>query len=152
MKNRRIAAFAVSALIASLAIVLLAHPRPSSFWGPTFFAIPYTFAIVFVPFTVTALASIFTARILRDDPAFNRHFRLGIAVGGLTFFSYGIAHAIAVAVFTFDIPYAITLLWSIFLFGGIFIFPIIFIICTAVAFISYKLFCSKGAAHAAISA
>jgi len=80
----------------SAAIVAYFSPTPGSFWGNTFFGVPYSIAVVVVPAVASICAAIGCVTVFRKwaNPPFGpwaRGFRVGLVSFGL----YAAFHVVA---------------------------------------------------------
>jgi hypothetical protein len=136
----RIATFGLLALLWSFAVVWYFSPQPGSYWGETFFNLPYSFALWFVPLVCTASGVGFSFLALKPQECSSQHFRLGAKVAGLSFLGYGLVHAGAL-IFVESASLAMSFFLAFMLFGGLFFFPISVAVSVLASLLGFWLFC-----------
>ncbi len=130
----------LGALIVAGAIVGYFNPVPGSFWGNTFFGIPYSIAVLVVPLAAATCAAT-ASWIVRRRLSLGKRGAIsrGTAIGAIAFLLFSIFHAVAwaitdlsnggglglAAVTLVTVPFATIL-------GGLFILPVM-PVCCAVA-------------------
>ncbi|HZZ91026.1 MAG TPA: hypothetical protein VFE23_00585 [Usitatibacter sp.] len=88
----------IAAVVLGAGVVCIFSPAPGSFWGNTFFGVPYRIAIFAVPLVAAgsaALARIIVSRKFGRSTVIRR----GLLVGTIAFVLYGLAHTVAYAGF-----------------------------------------------------
>ena len=138
----RIATFGILALSYGLAAVLLFYPRSGSFWGESFFDLPYMLALWFGHIVCGLLASVSAYAVLRHTECSKNHIRLGIAVATMTYLGYGLIHTI-ILMFINSIYFGVVFFGSFIMFGGLVFFPVSAIFAIAASALGYRLFCTN---------
>lgn len=136
----RIATFGTLALLWSLAVVQFFSLQAGSFWGETFFNLPYSFAIWFVPVACGVLGSASAFAVLKNEECSKKHIRLGVVVAAMSFLGYGLAHAIALVVIG-SVSLAAAFFVAFLVFGGLVFFPVAAVFAVLASALSYWLFC-----------
>jgi hypothetical protein len=136
------------ALILAGAIVGYFSPVPGSFWGNTFFGIPYSIALFAMPLAAAACAAAACWLIRRRPTLANRGAVVrGVLIGAIAFLLFAILHGVAsaiVALFNGEgVRLAVVAMATIppatALFGGIFIMPICCIVAVACEWLAGKI-------------
>jgi hypothetical protein len=138
----RIATFGLFALLWSFAVVWYFSQQSGSFWGETFFSLPYSFALWFVPLTCTVLSVGSSFTVLKTQVCSKHHFRLGVKVAALSFLGYGVIHATAL-IFTESASLAFSFFLAFMVFGGLLLFPISVAFGVLAALLGFRLFCAN---------
>ncbi len=146
--KRRVFVFSVFAFFISVFIILLAYPREHSFWGESFFGIPYLFSLIINPLVTSLITYSCSSYILKNISA-SSHFSIGALISCLSFIGYALFHSIIAGLFEaynsfeFGFSLALTLFGVILMFGGIFILPILITFSSLISYITYKSYISK---------
>jgi hypothetical protein len=125
--------FGLFATIQALGAVLYFSPVPGSFWGDTFFEIPYPLAIWAVPISCGSLAVLVSYWFLRNDRWRKRRVRLGLTVATFSFLAYAMLHVL-LASFAGGFG-VVSLLPAMILFGGIFFLPVSLVLSVIASFL-----------------
>ena len=130
----RIFAQAFSGLLLGASLVVGFAPLPSSFWGNTFFGIPYQVAVALVPLATAGCAALAAFLLLRNPTNRQRSpFRLGVGIGSLAFVFYFVFHVSAYAAVR-GIAESGAFAGALALFGGIFFLPVCCLVSMATEF------------------
>jgi hypothetical protein len=123
----------LGALIVASAVVMYFSPVPGSFWGNTFFGIPYSMALVGVPLAAAGCAAA-ACWLSRRSPRFASRGALsrGISIALIAFLIFSIVHGVASSVISLltgagmqaALMALVTVPLATVFFGGLFILPI----------------------------
>jgi hypothetical protein len=125
---------AIGGLVLGAILVALFSPRGGSFWGNSFFGLPYNKALLLVPLFATVSAALATLLVLRTPSHRTRSpIWRGLRIGSLAFLFYFAFHVAAHATFN-DIVVSIAFAGLLAVFGGIFFMPICCLVAVAIEF------------------
>jgi hypothetical protein len=138
----------VGAFLLASAIVWHFSPAPGSFWGNTFFGLPYAIATIIVPLAAAASAGT-ACWVTRRKSSLARRgvIARGVAIGVIAFALYGLFHVIANVVvellggvgLQLALMGIVGLGLAIAFFGGVFIMPICCIVAVGCEWLAGKI-------------
>lgn len=131
----RILAQVFGGLLLGAFFVVCFAPLPGSFWGNTFFGIPYQDAVALVPLAAAGCPAALAAFLILRNPTNHQRspFRLGVGIGSLAFVFYFLFHVSAYATVN-GISESGAFASALALFGGIFFLPVCCLVSTATEF------------------
>ncbi len=130
----RILVQSIAGLLLGGLTVALFTPRTGSFWGNTFFGIPFQIAVALVPLATASSAALGAFLVIRNPTNRQRSpLQLGLGIGTLAFMFYYVFH---IFTYAFLNGFAETgiFAFAFALFGGIFFLPICCCISVATEF------------------